>query len=101
MADLQQLEEFVSQNVKPERTIKCFPDGISFEQFATICDLPGAPDATKKALQTPVLLQLRNAPLKEDEKVANIVITLQLLVDQLDSFVTLQQYAWLTSLRKA
>ncbi|XP_035907452.1 uncharacterized protein LOC118510104 [Anopheles stephensi] len=95
MADLQELEEFVSQIAKPERTIRCFPDGISLEQFATICTLPGVPDDTKQAIQAPVLRLREAALLKEDEKVTELVMILQQLMDRMDSFATLEQYAWL------
>ncbi|XP_050078166.1 uncharacterized protein LOC126565071 [Anopheles maculipalpis] len=94
MADIEELEEFVSQIAKPERTIKCVPDGIRFEQFATACDLPGAPDETKKALQFPVL-KLREITLKDDETATHIATILQHLTGKLPSFVTLEQYAWL------
>uniref|UniRef100_A0A4Y0BHG0 Uncharacterized protein n=1 Tax=Anopheles funestus TaxID=62324 RepID=A0A4Y0BHG0_ANOFN len=94
MDDLQQLEEFVSQIAKPERTIKCISDGIGFEQFATICNLPGAPDDVGQSIKSPVSL-LRQAALSEDEQITNIGIILRMLLDNLKSFVTVGQYSWL------
>uniref|UniRef100_A0A182M502 Uncharacterized protein n=1 Tax=Anopheles culicifacies TaxID=139723 RepID=A0A182M502_9DIPT len=94
MDDLQQLEEFVSQIAKPEQSIKCTPDGISFEEFAKVCDLPGAPDDAKQLLQSSISL-LRQATLSEDEQIKNIAIILRLLIENLSSFVTLEQYSWL------
>ncbi|XP_053666138.1 uncharacterized protein LOC128715281 [Anopheles marshallii] len=93
MGELQQFEEFVSQIAKPERTIKCIPDGIGFALFATICDLPGAPDDAKQRLQSPVS-QLRQATLSVEEQIKNTAIIVRILLDQSTSFVTLEQYSW-------
>ncbi|XP_052898400.1 uncharacterized protein LOC128305134 [Anopheles moucheti] len=93
MGELQQLEEFVSQIVKPERTIRCIPDGIGFALFATLCDLPGAPDDAKQSLQSPVS-QLRQATLSVDEQLKYTAIIVRILLDQSTSFVTLEQYSW-------
>ncbi|XP_053676817.1 uncharacterized protein LOC128726985 [Anopheles nili] len=95
MAELQEhLNEFISQNAKTERTIRCDPDGINFERFAALCDLAGAPEEIYKSLST-ALSCLRSAASKEEEKSSAASTIVKGLIEKTSKFVTLEQYTWL------
>uniref|UniRef100_A0A182NU58 Uncharacterized protein n=1 Tax=Anopheles dirus TaxID=7168 RepID=A0A182NU58_9DIPT len=94
MAELQQLNEFISQIVKPERTIKCSPDGVDFERFAAICDLPGATNEVRQTLQSSLPV-LRNCEANEDAKFTAATNIVTVVIENVKSFVTLEHYCWL------
>uniref|UniRef100_A0A182PG11 Uncharacterized protein n=1 Tax=Anopheles epiroticus TaxID=199890 RepID=A0A182PG11_9DIPT len=93
MAEVQELQEIVSQIQKPESTIKCAIDGIDFEKLTALCDLPGAPENVQQLI-TPSVVKLREAA-TQDDRIAITEDIMKILIEKLASFVTLEEYVWL------
>ncbi|XP_061515031.1 uncharacterized protein LOC1280243 [Anopheles gambiae] len=94
MAELEQWQEFASQIAKPDRSIRCNPDGIGFGQFAIVCSLPGAPENVQKLIDSPVAKLHKQASTEHDSNTSTEDIV-KILIEQLPCFGTLEQYAWL------
>uniref|UniRef100_A0AAG5DDU6 Uncharacterized protein n=1 Tax=Anopheles atroparvus TaxID=41427 RepID=A0AAG5DDU6_ANOAO len=98
MAELQNLNEFISQYSNTERTIKCTPEGISLASFADICDLAGAPEDVRQSLQSSVSVLRRSvSPADDNQTIASAINSIvSILIANAGRFVTVEQYGWLT-----
>lgn len=94
MAELEQWQEFATQIAKPDRSIRCNPDGIGFGQFAIVCRLPGAPGNVQKLIDSPVAKLHKQASTEHDSNTSTEDIV-KILIEQLPCFGTLEHYAWL------